>query len=107
MPPPAAINQVFLVKIDKNVGDGARITLVHRVTLARPISRTAKPFQLLNDDAAVFVLPFEHALEKFFPAEIVAGGAVIFLGAVFGPRGGSTPRRRPAPQAKEPADPHA
>src|SRR4029077_5669849 len=50
---PAAVNEIFLVKIDKNFGDGASIRFVHRVALTRPIGRATEPLQLLDNDAAV------------------------------------------------------
>ena len=71
------------MKIDKNFGHRPRVAFVHRVTLARPIAGAAEALQLLNDDSAVFVLPFEHALEKFFAAKIVATDAFVFLQPTF------------------------
>ena len=75
--PTPAVDQIFLVEIDKNSGDGSRVSFVHRVTLARPVARTTEAFELLNDDAAVFVLPFDHALQKLFAAEIVTSDTFI------------------------------
>ena len=49
-----------------------RVTLIQGIALARPIAGATEPFQLLDDDAAVFILPFENAPQKLFPAEIVA-----------------------------------
>ena len=37
----------------------------------------------MNDDAAVFVLPFEHALQKFLAAEIVTRHAFVFAEPLF------------------------
>ena len=68
-----AINQTFVVKIDEHLLDRAHISFIKCITLPRPIRRTPQAFQLFNDDAAVFILPFHHAPEKFFAAEIVPG----------------------------------
>src|ERR1700737_381485 len=81
---PAAIDQFLFVKIDKDLLNRANIIVVERIALARPIGRTAKPLELLNDDATVLVLPFEDALQKFFAAEIVARHAFIFAEPLFG-----------------------
>ena len=80
---PAAIDQILLVKIDKDFGNGARVRFVQGVALARPIARAAESFQLLNNDAAVFVLPFEHALQKFLAAKIVSRHAFVFAEPLF------------------------
>ena len=75
---PAAINEVFFVKIDKDFLDREDVIFVKGVTLSRPIGRTTQPFELLDDDAAVFVLPFQYALEKFCATEIVTRHAFVF-----------------------------
>ena len=59
--PSAAIDQALVVEIDKNSLDRARVILIQRVALARPVAGAAKALELLDDDAAVFILPFENA----------------------------------------------
>ena len=69
---PAAINQAFIVEIDENVLDGADVIVIERVAQARPIAGTTEPLELLENDAAVFLLPFEDAPQKFFAPKIAA-----------------------------------
>src|SRR6266481_6000776 len=57
-----AIDQPLVVKIDKSFFDGGGISIIERVPLARPIARTTKPLKLFDNNAAVFVLPFENPL---------------------------------------------
>ena len=66
----SAIDQSLAIKIDKDALHRAHVVLIKGIALARPVTRATQPFQLLNNDPAVLVLPFHHALEKFFPAEI-------------------------------------
>jgi hypothetical protein len=80
---PPTINQSLLIKMDKNFFDSTNVGFIERVPLSRPIGGATKAFQLLNDNAAVFVLPFEHALKKFLAAEIVARDAFIFAQPFF------------------------
>jgi hypothetical protein len=62
---PSAIDQPLLVKIDKDFFNGANVIGVKGVALARPVAGTAEPLQLLNNDAAMFVLPFQNAFQNF------------------------------------------
>ena len=68
---PPAINQAFVIKFDESFLDCAGITIVQRVALARPVGRTAKTLELLDNDAAVFLLPIQYTAEKFVAAKIV------------------------------------
>ena len=68
---PAAIDQSLSIQIDEHVFDGANIIVIECVALPRPIARGPEPLQLLDDDPAVLVLPFDHAPEKLLPADIV------------------------------------
>ena len=68
---PAAVDVTFAIKVDENVLNRADVIVVEGVTLARPIARSAEPLQLLDDDAAVFLGPFDHPPDEFFPAEIL------------------------------------
>ena len=70
--PTAAIDQALLVKIDENLLHRARVSGIHGEAFARPIAGTAESLQLLNDDAAVFFLPFPDPPHELFAPEIVA-----------------------------------
>src|SRR5215471_13935208 len=58
--PATAIDQALVVKLDKNLLDSGSIRVIEGIALARPIAGTAEPLKLLDNDAAMFVLPFEH-----------------------------------------------
>ena len=80
---PAAIDQFLFVKIDKDLFDRANIIVVEGIALTGPIAGATESLELLNNDAAVFVLPFEHALQKFLAAEIVTRHAFVFAEPLF------------------------
>ena len=69
---PAAIDEPLFVKIDEGALDSADIILVEGVAFPRPIAGAAEPLQLLDNNAAVFVLPFQDAPEKFLAPQIVS-----------------------------------
>ena len=80
---PAAIDQFLFVKIDKDLFDRANIIVVEGIAPAGPVAGATESLELLNNDAAVFVLPFEHALQKFLAAEIVTRHAFVFAEPLF------------------------
>jgi len=59
--PATAVDETFVVQINKNSLDCAHVILIQGIALARPIAGATKPLELLDDDAAVFILPFENA----------------------------------------------
>ena len=59
--PATAVDQTFVVKINKNSLDCARVILIQSIALARPIAGATEPLELLDDDAAVLILPFQNA----------------------------------------------
>src|SRR5204862_2270354 len=69
---PAAVDEAFVVKIDKNFLDRANVSVVKGIAFARPIAGTTESLELLDNDAAVFVLPFQPAPQKFFPTQSVS-----------------------------------
>ena len=75
----AAIDEAFLVEVHKHALHAARILRVHREPFARPVARRAELFQLLDDDAALFIFPFPDFLQKFFTAKVVAMFDFSFL----------------------------
>ena len=68
----AAIDQPFFIQPDEGLAHGARHALVHGEVLARPIHRGAEPLHLLQDGAAVMLLPVPDALDERFTAHIAA-----------------------------------
>ncbi len=95
----AAIDQLLFVKIDKNFLDGADIIVIERIALTRPIARTPEAFKLFDNDAAVFILPFQDAAKKFLSTEIVArfffSPAEIFFDSSLRPDAGVVGPRKP------------
>jgi len=95
----ASINQLLLIKIDKNSLDSADIIVIESVALARPIARTPETFELLDNDAAMFILPFQHAAQKFLSAEIMSrflfSAAEIFFDSGLRPNAGVVGPRQP------------
>ena len=75
----APVDVPLLVEVHEGLEDGVRILLVHGKAFAGPIARAAEFFELLDDDAAVFVFPFPDFFQELFPAEIVA----VFDDALF------------------------
>ena len=98
--PPSAIDQPLSVKIDKGALHRARVIGVHRETLPRPIAGAAKPLQLLDNDAAVFFLPFPDAAEKFLAPEVVSRFAFFLARLSVRPRFGWRCRRDRCPAAR-------
>ena len=106
----AAIDQPFFVKADEGFADGARHALVHGEVLARPVHRGAQPLHLLQDDAAVMLLPVPHALDECLAAQVATvlalGGELALhheLRGNAGMIGARQPQRRQAAHAL-PAD---
>ena len=95
----APIDQFLFIKIDKNFLDGADIIIIECVALTRPIARAPEAFELFDDDAAVFILPFQDAAQKFLSTEIVArfflSAAEMFLDGGLGPDASVVGPRQP------------
>src|SRR5919197_2858147 len=62
--PPTAIDEPFVVQIDENPLHSGGVSIIERVSLTRPITGTAEPLELFDDDAAVFVLPVQYSPQK-------------------------------------------
>ena len=73
----AAIDQPFFIQADEGLAHRARHALVHGEVLARPVHRSAEPLHLLQDDAAVVLLPVPDARDERFAAHVAA---VLALG---------------------------
>ena len=66
----AAIDQPFFIQADEDLAHGARQAFVHGEVFAVPIDRRAQPLHLVENRAAVMPLPFPHALDESFAAQI-------------------------------------
>ena len=74
----ASIDHPLGVEINENLLDLARVGVVHREAFPGPIAGAAEFFELVDDDAAVLVLPLPDALEELVAAEVVAGFLFLF-----------------------------
>ena len=79
----AAIDEALLVKLDEDLLHAARILRVHREPLARPVARATEFLELVDDDAAVLVLPRPHSLEELLAPEVVLGFLLVTLQRLF------------------------
>ncbi len=68
----AAIDEALLVEADEGLAHGDRKALVHGEVLAAPVDGDAEALHLLEDRAAVVLLPLPHALDEGFAAELLA-----------------------------------
>ena len=75
--PAALIDQALFVQGDKNLPDGLGAALVHGKPCPVPIAGRAQLLLLLHDAVAVLVLPVPHPLQELFPAQVVAGQALL------------------------------
>ncbi len=67
-----AIDQSLFIQPDEHLAHRARKIFVHREIFAIPIDRCAQPFHLVENRAAVELLPLPHALNKFLASQIAA-----------------------------------
>ncbi len=68
----AAIDQAFFIQADEGFAHRARHALVHGEVLARPVDRGAQPLHLLQDHAAVVLLPIPHARDERLASDVAA-----------------------------------
>ncbi len=85
----AAVDEALLVEVDEHLLDAARILRVHGEPGAGPVAGSAERAELLEDDAAVLLLPFPDAVDQGIAAEVIAvpdlaGLAEGFLDDVLG-----------------------
>ncbi len=85
----AAVDETLLVEIDEHLLDAARVLRVHGEPGAGPVAGSAESAELLEDDAAVLLLPFPDAVDEGIAAEVIAvpdlaGLAEGFLDDVLG-----------------------
>ena len=67
-----AIDQALFIKVHKDPLHTLRVVLIHGEALALPVAGAAEFLELLDDDAAVLVLPLPDFLQKFLAPEVVA-----------------------------------
>ena len=68
----AAVDEALLVELDEDLLHAARVVRVHREALAGPVAGAAELLELLDDDAAVLLLPGPDVFEELLAAEVVA-----------------------------------
>ena len=84
--------------MDKGLPDFPRVFFVHREADARPVAGSAKFFQLVQDDAAVFFPPLPNFFNEFFPSQIKAADVLLaqfFFHDVLGGDAGVIGSRQP------------
>ena len=59
------------MEFHENPCDTAGVRFVHREPLAGPIARATQAFELFDDDATVFVLPFPDFFKEPVPSQII------------------------------------
>ena len=66
----APVNAAFFVQIHKNPDYGFRQAVFHRKAGTFPITGSAQAFELIEDDAAVFVFPLKSVFEELIAANV-------------------------------------
>jgi hypothetical protein len=65
----AAIDQPLLVEADEHLPDRPAQAAVHSEALSAPVAGGPHPLELLDDDAAVLLLPLPDLLDEVFSAD--------------------------------------
>ena len=68
----AAVDQAFFIESDEDLAHGARKILVHGEVFAVPVNGCAQALHLVEDRAAVELLPFPYSLDEFLAAQVAA-----------------------------------
>ncbi len=74
----ATINQALFVQADEHFAHGVRKIVVHGEVFAVPVDGGAEALHLVEDGAAVKLLPLPNALDKFLAAHVAALLAFFF-----------------------------
>ena len=74
--PDTLVDPTFAVEIDEGVDNRLGKSRFHREAGAVPVAGAAQLAELLQDDAAVLLLPFPGVLEEFLAADVLLGDAV-------------------------------
>ena len=72
----ALVDQAFLVKADEDFADRPGALLVHGEAQAGPVAAGAQRLQLLQNAAAVLLLPGPHLVQELLAAKIETGQAL-------------------------------
>ena len=66
------VDEAVAMERDEHLQDRAREALVHGEALARPVARGAEPLELVDDDAAGFLLPLPHPGDEGLAPHVAA-----------------------------------
>ena len=94
-----AVNQTFVIQVDKDLEHAFTAFLVHSESRTVPIAGSAQLAELLQDDATVFIGPFPGVLQKLVAGKVclldaLCGKLVHHLG--LGSNGSMVGSRHPA-----------
>ena len=78
-----AVDKTFLMEIDKNLLHAPCIGFIHCESLTSPIAGTTELFELVDNDAAMFLLPLPDALQELIASKVVAGLLFFLAKAAF------------------------
>ena len=73
----AAVDVAFFIELDEHLADGGAEALVHGEAFAVPVAGRAELAELLDDRAAVELLPFPDAFDELLAAERAAVDAFL------------------------------
>ena len=71
------VDQALLVERDENFENSLGETFIHGEAFARPVAGRAETFQLVEDQAAGFGLPFPHLLHEGLAAHITTAWKLL------------------------------
>ena len=75
-----AVDEPLIVQLLENVVDGLVAALIHREAQAIPVAGGAELFELLDNPAAVLILPCPGALQELFAADFFLCDALFAHG---------------------------
>ena len=67
-----SIDEAFLIELYKNRLNRPREAFIHSESFPAPVTRTAKSFQLVDDNAPVLGPPFPNTFRELLPANLMA-----------------------------------
>ncbi len=76
--PMAPVDQALLIQVFKRLTHRLRAAFVHGEAAAPPVWRGAQLFLLVQNPAAVLLLPLPHSVKKFLPPQIIASFLLVF-----------------------------
>ena len=94
-----AINQPFVIEVDKNIHNRLIQSLIHCKPGTVPVARSPQFFQLFKDNTAVFLFPFPGMFQKLFPRQVFFINSFLFqfvYHLTFGSNGSMVGSRHPA-----------